>query len=279
MADPSDLITDVRNSARPNSARVTTARDPDASNLACNDLTGWPEASKVHFVTYQIDTNNNPIGTSQLDCSGIRSGNTLTEVQVLDGIDGGCAIGDVVEMLPTASWGQDLADALTSEHNRLGEHNEQAAISLLPYIGNLLFPVGSIYSNIAVSTNPATLLGFGTWVALESRVLVGRAASGTFNVAAGSTGGAESHTLTMNEIPTHGLTMSHHGDEGGSVVRQFSANGGTTSQINYLGQYRTSSGPIGGSASYQSPTATWGGGASHNNLQPYTVVYMWKRTA
>lgn len=120
MADPSDLITDVRNSARPNSARVTTARDPDASNLACNDLTGWPTTSKVHFVTYQIDTNNNPIGTSQLDCSGIVSGNTITEVQVLDGIDGGCAIGDVVEMLPTASWGQDLADALTETLNRDG---------------------------------------------------------------------------------------------------------------------------------------------------------------
>ena len=260
MADPSDLITDVRNSARPNSARVTTARDPDASNLACNDLTGWPEASKVHFVTYQIDTNNNPIGTSQLDCSGIRSGNTLTEVQVLDGIDGGCAIGDVVEMLPTASWGQDLADALTLEHNRLGEHNEQAAISLLPYIGNLLFPVGSIYSNIAVSTNPATLLGFGTWVAMESRVLVGRAASGTFNVAAGSTGGAETHTLTEAQMPSH--THTYY-----TILPAADTDRGGSSSVFSIDNAHTGT------------TSATGGSQSHNNLQPYTVVYMWKRTA
>lgn len=260
MADPSDLITDVRNSARPNSARVTTARDPDASNLACNDLTGWPTTSKVHFVTYQIDTNNNPIGTSQLDCSGIVSGNTITEVQVLDGIDGGCAIGDVVEMLPTASWGQDLAEALTAEHDRLGEHNEQAAISLLPYIGNLLFPIGSIYSNIAVSTNPNTLLGFGTWVAMESRVLVGRAASGTFNVAAGSTGGAETHTLTTNEMPAHTHQLNRPLNIG-DVDR-----GGTSSSWS-LDNVELAT------------TTSAGGGAAHNNLQPYIVVYMWKRTA
>jgi hypothetical protein len=34
----------------------------------------------------------------------------------------------------------------------------QAAIALL-------YPVGSIYTNATVSTNPATLLGFGTWTA------------------------------------------------------------------------------------------------------------------
>ena len=36
-----------------------------------------------------------------------------------------------------------------------------------------LYPVGSYYSNGAVSTNPATLLGFGTWVAVDGKVIVG----------------------------------------------------------------------------------------------------------
>ena len=68
-----------------------------------------------------------------------------------------------------------------------------------------MYPVGSIYTNAAVSTNPATLLGFGTWAAYaEGRVPVGKASSGTFNTL-NATGGAEtdSHTLTTSEIPAH----------------------------------------------------------------------------
>ena len=47
---------------------------------------------------------------------------------------------------------------------------------------NYIYPVGSIYFNMAVSTNPGTLLGFGTWAAYaEGRVLVGFQSSGTFD--------------------------------------------------------------------------------------------------
>ena len=121
-ASLTDKITDVRNGARPNSARVVTSRIINGTNLACNDLSGWPTASKVHFATYQIDTNSNPIQGSQLDCYGIVSGNTLTQIVVVDGVDGGSSVGDVVEMLPTAAWAQDLADALMKDHNRDGSH-------------------------------------------------------------------------------------------------------------------------------------------------------------
>lgn len=121
-ASLTDKITDVRNGARPNSARVVTSRIIGGTNLACNDLSGWPTASKVHFVTYQIDTNSNPVLGSQLDCYGIVSGNTITQIVVVDGVDGGSSVGDVVEMLPTAAWGQDLADALMRDHNRDGSH-------------------------------------------------------------------------------------------------------------------------------------------------------------
>ena len=70
-------------------------------------------------------------------------------------------------------------------------------------INNLVYPVGSVYVNATVSTNPATLLGVGTWVAYgEGRVPVGKAGSGTFDTL-GATGGAETHTLTLNEIPSH----------------------------------------------------------------------------
>ena len=119
-ASLTDKITDVRNAGRPNSATVITARAVAGTTLPCNSLTGWPTASKVHFVTYQIDTNSNPIAGTQLDCYGIVSGSTITQVTVLDGTDGGNTIGDIVEMLPTAAWAQDLVDALGVTLNRDG---------------------------------------------------------------------------------------------------------------------------------------------------------------
>jgi hypothetical protein len=132
-------------------------------------------------------------------------------------------------------------------------------------INNLVYPVGSIYINATVATNPATLLGVGTWVAYgEGRVPVGKAGSGTFDTL-GATGGAETHTLTLSEIPSH-----NHSN--GSYDRLLLQNGqatihetdGSAGEPNLA-----SSGAI----------AAAGGGAAHNNLQPYIVVYMWKRTA
>lgn len=121
-ASNTDKITDVRNAARPNSARVTSGRSAGGATLACDNLSGWPTASKVHFVTYKIDSNSDVVAGSQLDCYGIVSGNNIGSFTVVDGTDTGHAVGDVVEMLPTAAWGQDLADALGLGHERTGAH-------------------------------------------------------------------------------------------------------------------------------------------------------------
>ena len=126
-----------------------------------------------------------------------------------------------------------------------------------------LYPVGSIYTNAAVATNPATLLGFGTWAAYaEGRVPVGKASSGTFDTL-NATGGAEtdSHTLTISEIPAH--THSSH-DSNHTLTPD-----STDTTAGEYGEYHSSN------------TGSAGGGAAHTHdiLQPYIVVYMWKRTA
>ena len=125
-----------------------------------------------------------------------------------------------------------------------------------------MYPVGSIYTNAAVSTNPATLLGFGTWEAYaEGRVPVGKASSGTFDTL-NATGGAEtdSHTLTIAEMPSHTHTTTNSNSDAGSGKP---ATGGDSQE----GSAHTSN-------------ATGGGQAhTHDILQPYIVVYMWKRTA
>ena len=132
-----------------------------------------------------------------------------------------------------------------------------------------MYPVGSIYTNAAVSTNPATLLGFGTWAAYaEGKVPVGKASSGTFDTL-DATGGAEtdSHTLTIAEIP------SHNHDNGAYKYMVKVDGTGTTQGVD---NSATEINELSGGAIQAA-----GGGGSHTRdiLQPYIVVYMWKRTA
>ena len=126
-------------------------------------------------------------------------------------------------------------------------------------INALAYPVGSIYTSV-VATNPATLLGVGTWAAFGAgKVMVGIDSSDTAFDTVEETGGAKTHTLTINEMPSHTHTTTNSGDEAGH------------------GKPATGSSSPEGSGVHTS-NAT-GGGAAHNNLQPYIVVYMWKRTA
>ena len=120
-----------------------------------------------------------------------------------------------------------------------------------------VYPVGSIYINASVSTNPATLLGFGTWVAFGAgKVIVGLDSSDTDFDTAEETGGAKTHTLTTSEIPSHTHSLSTSDNPGGTGAIEVAGGAPTSTQT----------------------TQATGGGGAHNNLQPYIVAYMWKRT-
>lgn len=67
-----------------------------------------------------------------------------------------------------------------------------------------VFPVGSFYTSYNVNTNPGTLLGFGTWAAVQGRFLL--SASSAYPAA--STGGAATHTITVGELPAHSHSAS-----------------------------------------------------------------------
>ena len=98
-----------------------------------------------------------------------------------------------------------------------------------------VYPVGSIYMS-TVSTNPATLFGFGTWEAMPAgRVLLAQGQSdwGT-NYAAGSTGGEHQHQLTVGEIPSH----NHSGSTGSAGSHNHSA---SSSNVNISGTFGTGS--------------------------------------
>ena len=77
--------------------------------------------------------------------------------------------------------------------------------SLFKQFANKAFPVGFIWESTD-ATNPANILGVGTWESYgQGRVLIGAGqGSGLSNYTAGSTGGEEKHKLTTEELAAHG---------------------------------------------------------------------------
>ena len=160
-----------------------------------------------------------------------------------------------VPTAPTAALGTNTTQLATTAF-------VTAATPSAATINGAAYPVGSVYTSV-ISTNPATLLGVGTWAAFGAgRVLLGNGGG----YSAGATGGAttDSHTLTVAEIPSH-----VHGYTG--VQGTGNPDGSTDSTT------------AGNTVSYPRVTELdyEGGGQAHTHdiMQPYIVVYFWKRTA
>ncbi len=134
------------------------------------------------------------------------------------------------------------------------------------------YPIGSVYINASNATNPASLLGFGTWSAFGAgKVMVGLDAGDTSFDTAGKTGGEKTHIHRQG-----GPASDSSGAGGGAISGPWNdATFGRSSSGVTFGNYSqiVSSGI--GSSKTVYPFLT----ESTSSLQPYIVVYFWKRTA
>lgn len=118
---------------------------------------------------------------------------------------------------------------------------------------DLIYPIGSVYINVQ-NVSPEDFLG-GVWEQIQGKFLL---ATQNGRYTAGETGGEETHTLTIDEIPSHNHMVP-----------------GSTDETQY---------PAGHGLTYSDHTNVWmgtmetGGTKPHNNMPPYLVVYMWQRT-
>ena len=140
-----------------------------------------------------------------------------------------------------------------------------------------VYPVGCIYTS-TVSTNPNTLFGFGTWSAFGAgRTLVGIDSGDTDFDTVEETGGAKTHTLSNAELPALSGTVKMHGGSTGSAL--WSPTGIFSTSNVVTGKYKGWGTEVNDAHSLSSLNISIGSGSAHNNLQPYIVVYFWKRTA
>lgn len=147
-------------------------------------------------------------------------------------------------------------------------------------------PVGSIYESTS-DQSPADLFG-GTWEAMDpGRVLVsaGTASTGTvYN--AGDKGGEEKHQLTESELPRVTVTSTGTTTSAGAHKHDIKSPAGKADDGNWLGRgyiwdkvqiYSTET--AGEHQHGVTVSGSFGGNQTHNNMQPFEVVYRWKRTA
>ena len=146
--------------------------------------------------------------------------------------------------------------------------------------------VGMIIHTTSLDTMAKVIAIYGgtTWVKIEGRFLLGQSSSYSIN----ATGGEATHTLTVNEMPSHTHTQNAHNHEQNAHNHAVAINAGTIvgsydnacKTNNYVGSMGAMCGNT--TATNKAATATnnnTGGGAAHNNMPPYKVVYIWERTA
>ena len=123
MASVSDKITKVKDGSNPNVARVVTPRPANSDTLSVDSLTGWTEDTAMHFMTYRVDSTGKVVPGSQRDWKGMANKATgqIISLQIQNNaIDDGNLVGDIVQAGPTASWAQDLAEAMLESHKSDG---------------------------------------------------------------------------------------------------------------------------------------------------------------
>lgn len=178
---------------------------------------------------------------------------------------------------------------------------------------SMIYPIGSIYMSIN-EVNPSILFGFGEWEQIKDTFLL---ASGD-NYSLASIGGEATHSLTVEEMPTHTHSASTNNTGGHAHSRgsmEISGGfrpcvqdtGGSSAWATFGLVSRTDTGKVVSgtwknadpiprfdfvaSRNWSGSTSTNGSHAhtvtvdntgdsnSHNNMPPYLAVNIWKRIA
>lgn len=178
--------------------------------------------------------------------------------------------------------GVSVDEGLTIDNKTLTAFIQEVVTPMLPKTLDIdaIYPVGSIYMSLAEDADPNDLFAGTVWEQITGRFLL--ASSGDL-YELGSEGGAASVTLTTNELPNHNHVASVSYD--GEHRHSFSGNQTTPTSGSSTAEGKAHSDSAytfytsyEGSHTHTVTISSTGGNQSHENMPPYLVVHMWKRT-
>ena len=161
-----------------------------------------------------------------------------------------------------------LESSLKNINESLKEINKTNIITKAEFKKDLLekvYPIGSYYWS-EKNTSPSDIFG-GSWTKIRGRFLF----ASDSNHDVGDTGGEETHTLTINEMPRHS-----HEYEKFCYFEDISFNAPSGNWNRFpcnITNHSNSSRFL-----YTYSTTSVGGGCSHNNMPPFLTANCWKRT-
>lgn len=172
---------------------------------------------------------------------------------------------DLVNNLTTSTTGSAL-DA--SQGKILNDKYEELNQSL----GNIQSHVGMIIQTTTLDTEAKVKAIYGgtSWSKIEDRFLLG--ASSTYKV--NSIGGEATHTLTINEMPSHAHAFSN-----GGYSLNINCNSAHSGLPNEAGFVMARDNAFSNSKKNACSISASGYNAAHNNMPPYKAVYIWERIA